>query len=202
MFFLRMGFAKVRNYVRRASSSLACLILCFRVCVRIYFAAMRLSSGKKYLLSCCLLCVRCSFWAFWPRNFVVPMIFCAVTCKADTMIALAFSAYWVALILPCWKLFLRAWMTCSTLLAWSSRASENFCQTAVSLSLDDRNWVRGESSWAVGMLPVLCVADFAERHSWRTIRLWSVGGPDLIWGYERVLVSHSRFWLLENTVLL
>jgi|AntRauMFilla1563_2_1112583.scaffolds.fasta_scaffold28881_1 hypothetical protein len=40
-----------------------------------------------------ILCARCSFWAFLYRNSVVPMIFCAVTCKADTMIALAFSAY-------------------------------------------------------------------------------------------------------------
>jgi len=50
---------------------------------------MRLSSDEKCLLFCCVLCVRCSFWAFWPRNSVVPMILCAVTCTADTMIALA-----------------------------------------------------------------------------------------------------------------
>ena len=26
---------------------------------------------------------------------------------------------------------------------------------------------------------MLCVADFAERETWRSIGLWSVGGPDL-----------------------
>jgi len=67
--------------------------LCFRVCVSACFATTRLSSDEKCPLSCCVLCVRCSFWAFLPRNSVVPVIFCALTCKADTMIALAFSAY-------------------------------------------------------------------------------------------------------------
>ena len=33
------------------------------------------------------------FGHFLPRNSVVPMIFCAVTCKADTIIALAFYVY-------------------------------------------------------------------------------------------------------------
>jgi len=61
--------------------------------VSVYFAAMSLSSDEKCPLSCCLLCVRCSFWAFLPQNSVIPMIFCAVACKADTIIALAFSAY-------------------------------------------------------------------------------------------------------------
>jgi len=76
-----------------APSSLACLSLCFRVWVSVCFATMRLSSDQKCPLSCCLLCVGCSFGAFLPRNSVVPMIFCAVTCKADTMITLAFSAH-------------------------------------------------------------------------------------------------------------
>jgi len=31
----------------------------------------------------------------------------------------------------------------------------------------------------MGMLAVLCVADFAKRERWRTVGLWSVGGPDL-----------------------
>jgi len=31
----------------------------------------------------------------------------------------------------------------------------------------------------MGMLAVLCVADYAKRERWRTIGLWSVGGPDL-----------------------
>jgi len=39
--------------------------------------------------------------------------------------------------------------------------------------------VRGGSSWAMGMLAVLYVADFAKRERWRTMGLWSVGGPDL-----------------------
>jgi len=29
----------------------------------------------------------------------------------------------------------------------------------------------------MGMLAVLCVADFAKRERWRTNGLWSVGGP-------------------------
>jgi len=53
----------------------------------------------------------------------------------------------------------------------------------------------GGSSLAMGtlMLPVPCVAEFAKRDRWRTIGLCSVGGPDRICGYVRVLVSHSRF---------
>jgi len=39
--------------------------------------------------------------------------------------------------------------------------------------------IGGGSSWAMGMLAVLCVADFAKRERWRTVGLWSVGGPDL-----------------------
>ena len=46
-------------------------------------------------------------------------------------------------------------------------------------SLYEWNWVRGESSWAMGLLAVFCAADFAKTERWRTIGLWSVGGPDL-----------------------
>ena len=45
--------------------------------------------------------------------------------------------------------------------------------------MDELNWVREGSSWAMGMLSVLCVADLAKRERWRTIGLWSVGGPDV-----------------------
>jgi len=31
----------------------------------------------------------------------------------------------------------------------------------------------------MGLLAVLCVADLAKRERWKTIGLWSVGGPDL-----------------------
>jgi len=67
--------------------------LSLRVCVSGCFAAMCLSADEYCVFSCCLLCVKCSVWAFLPRNSVVPMIFCAVTCRADKMIALAFFAY-------------------------------------------------------------------------------------------------------------
>jgi len=36
----------------------------------------------------------------------------------------------------------------------------------------------GMGSWAMGVLPVPCVTNFAKRDRWRTIGLWSVGGPD------------------------
>jgi len=61
--------------------------------VSVCFATLHLSSDEKCPFSCCLVCVSCSLWAFLPRISVMPMVFCAVTCKADTMIALAFSAY-------------------------------------------------------------------------------------------------------------
>jgi len=70
-----------------------CTSLFLRVCVSVSFAAMCLSADEYFSLPCCLLCVKCSVWAFLPRNSAAPMIFCAVTCRADTMIALAFSAY-------------------------------------------------------------------------------------------------------------
>jgi len=126
MFFLSMGFAQSTITCAGAPSSLDCMSLSLRVCVSGCFATMCLSADEYCVFSCCLLCVKCSVWAFLSRNSVVPMIFCAVTCRADTMIAFAFSAYWVVLILPCCRLVWSDWMACSALLAWSSRASENF----------------------------------------------------------------------------
>jgi len=44
--------------------------------------------------------------------------------------------------------------------------------------VDEWNWVRGGSCWSMGLSPVPCVVDFARRSRWRTMGLWSVGGPD------------------------
>ena len=47
--------------------------------------------------------------------------------------------------------------------------SENFFRMATSFSLDEWTWVRGGSSWSMGVLPVPCVVDFAKRSRWRTM---------------------------------
>jgi len=44
--------------------------------------------------------------------------------------------------------------------------------------VDEWNWVRRGSSWSMGLLPVRDVVDFARRSRWRTMGLWSMGGPD------------------------
>ena len=44
--------------------------------------------------------------------------------------------------------------------------------------MDEWNRVRGGSCWSMGLSPVPCVVDFARRSRWRTMGLWSVGGPD------------------------
>ena len=145
-----MGFAKARDHVRRGILlyCLSGLILqSLRECLFSYYAFIIWPEVTVFLLSS--LC-QMLFLGIFASEFCCANDFCAVTCKVDTIIALAFSAYWVALILPCWRLFLSVW-----------------------------HWVRGGSSWAMGLLAVLCAADLAKRERWRTIGLWSVGGPDL-----------------------
>jgi len=90
---------------------------------------------------------------------------------------LTFSAYWVGLMVPCWRLILSARIAGCALVDRSLRASENFSRVAGSLSLDEWNWVRGGSSGSMAVASGAWAADFDKRERCRTIGLWSVGGP-------------------------
>jgi len=143
----------LQSHSEGALSSLACRSLFSSVGVDVSYAAMRLSFEKYCLLSWWPLCAMYSFWAFLPRNAAVPRISWAVTCRADTMMVLTFSAYWVGMTVLCWRLCFSARITECAVVAWSSKASENFSHVAGSLSLDEWDWVR-EKLWGCGDVTV------------------------------------------------
>jgi len=47
-----------------------------------------------------------------------------------------------------------------------------------SFTLDESNWVRGGSYEVVALVLRTGMSDFAGRERWRTVGVWSVGGPE------------------------
>ena len=97
--------------------------------------------------------------------------------EQDTMMVLTFSAYWVGSMVPGWRLIFSARIAGYAFVDWSSRASENFFRVTGSLSLDEWNWVREGSSGSVAVALRVWVPVCDIRERWRTVGLWSVGGP-------------------------
>ena len=116
-----------------------------------------------------------------------------------------FSAYWVGLMVLCWRLIFSSRIAGQAVVAWSSRASEIFFPCCRILEFGWVKLVRGGSSGGVRMSLWAWVADFNKSERWRTIGLWSVGGPGCdLSAREGYHIAYFYLWevLLGNEVII